>query len=493
MRVTINGSVSRFYVETLCLLYYPGSKFSDKSESDGRAAEVSLDKNAEGYFAKVELCDNGETFTGEGSVLIGETLSRPSMAEKIAVGRAFLEAGEKAVGIKPPWGILTGVRPSKLALFELEKGIADDDVARSLSSDYSMRSEKASLACSVARAESAVIKPSFENECSVYAAIPFCPTRCSYCSFVSFTSERLLSLIPEYLTVLKRDIASVGELVSRLGKRVTSFYIGGGTPTVLDEKQLDDLLDAVSSSFDVTSFSEFTLEAGRPDTITKDKFDIAASHGVSRVSVNTQTLNPEVLSSIGRRHTPDDFFRALEAARKAGIPNINVDLIAGLPGESAESFLASVDGVSALAPENVTVHTFCVKRSAELKDKNVYAAECATAEKGVSTSFEKLIFNGYLPYYMYRQKNAVGNLENVGYTLPGHEGLYNILMMEEIQPIFAVGASAVSKLVGRDGRGAPVIERIAECKYPYEYLREASLRDGAAIIKRALEFYTTEN
>ncbi len=493
MKVTVNGSVSRFYVETLCLLYYPGSKFSEKDAPDGREVEVSLVNNGDGYFAKVEIKDGDQSFTGEGSLLSGESISRPSMAEKIAVGRAFLGAGEKAAGIRPPWGILTGVRPSKLALFELEKGRNDNDVARSLVSDYSMSEEKASLACSVARAERAVIKPCFANECSVYVAIPFCPTRCSYCSFVSFTSERLLSLIPEYLSVLRQDIASVGELVGKLGKRVTSFYIGGGTPTVLDERQLDDLLGAISSSFDVSSFSEFTLEAGRPDTITEEKFRIALSHGVSRVSVNTQTLNPEILSSIGRRHTPEDFFRAFGAARNAGIPNINVDLIAGLPGESAESFLSSVDSVASLKPENVTVHTFCVKRSAELKDKNVYAAECGIAKTGVADSYKKLIFNGYSPYYMYRQKNAVGNLENVGYALPGHEGLYNILMMEEIQPIFAVGASAVSKLVGRDGRGAPAIERIAECKYPYEYLREASLRDGAAIIKRALEFYTTEN
>ena len=490
MKVTITGTVSRFYVETLCLLYYPGSKFSDKSQSDGRAVDVFSETDGAGWRARVEISDGG-VYVGHGSVLRSETLSRPSMAEKIAVGRAFLEAGEKASGIRPPWGILTGVRPSKLALSELEKGICNGDVAASLSSDYSMRREKALLACSVARAENAVIKPSFADECSVYAAIPFCPTRCSYCSFVSFTSERLLSLIPEYLIRLKKDIALVGELVRRLDKRVTSFYIGGGTPTVLDEAQLAELLDAVSSSFDVSSFSEFTLEAGRPDTITEEKFKIALSHGVNRVSVNTQTLNPDILSSIGRRHTPDDFFRAFDAARRAGIPNINVDLIAGLPEESAQSFISSVESVASLMPENVTVHTFCVKRSAELKDKNVYAAECAEAEKGVSESHEKLIFNGYLPYYMYRQKNAVGNLENVGFTLPGHEGLYNILMMEEIQPIFAVGASAVSKLVKRDSAGAPVIERIAECKYPYEYLRDE--RGVSSVYSRALDFYKAEN
>ncbi len=488
MKLIISGNVSSYYAETLCLLFYPGSHFSDKDDTDGITVSVSLEEKDGGFVSDVVIDDNGDVCRGHGVLAAGETVSRPSMASKIAVGRAFLEAGRDAVGVTPPWGILTGVRPSKLAMSLIDGGMSAHDAAVALTKDYSMRAEKARLACDVALAERKIIKPEYENECSVYVAVPFCPTRCSYCSFVSFTSERLLSLIPEYLDALVKDIASAGDAVKALGKRVTSFYIGGGTPTVLDEAQLERLLSAVSSSFDVSSFSEFTLEAGRPDTITEEKLMSAKRHGVTRVSVNTQTLNEEILAAVGRRHTADDFFRAFETARRAGIKDVNVDLIAGLPGESADSFLESVNSVAALRPDNVTVHTFCVKRSAELKDKNVFAAECQTAEDGVAGSYGKLIFEGFTPYYMYRQKNAVGNLENVGYTLSGHEGIYNILMMEEIQPIIAVGASSVSKFVKRGADGANVIERVAECKYPYEYLRARAESTPPAFL-RALEFY----
>ncbi|MBR0303546.1 MAG: radical SAM protein, partial [Clostridia bacterium] len=232
--------------------------------------------------------------------------------------------------------------------------------------------------------------------------------------------------------------------------------------------------------------------AGRPDTITRDKVASAVERGVTRMSVNTQTLSDEVLASIGRRHTADDFFRAYDTVRAYPV-DVNVDLIAGLPGESSESFCSSVDRVASLRPENVTVHTFCVKRSAELKKMNVYDPSGEDAVLSVDSSRSRLIECGYIPYYMYRQKNAVANLENVGYSLPGHEGIYNVLMMEELQSIFALGASAVSKFVGRDPEtGETLIKRIAENKYPFEYLREkrdrpADVRD--TVVCAAEEFF----
>ncbi|MBQ7669460.1 MAG: coproporphyrinogen dehydrogenase HemZ [Clostridia bacterium] len=492
MKVIINGDISSFYVETLCLLFYPGSKFSDK-ESDGYTVTVNVDDEPSGVRASVSINNSYDTYSEDFFLESCKNLSRPSMAKKIAVGKAFLEAGKKALGIVPPWGILTGVRPSKLALWELEKGKSVDETVGMFVNEYAVSEEKAKLACEIASCERSLLKQSLYGKSSVYISIPFCPSKCSYCSFVSFTSEKLLSLIPEYLDTLVCEIVRTGKLINRLGQKVSTVYIGGGTPSILSETQLEKLLKCVSDSIDISSLDEFSLEAGRPDTITAEKFRIAKDYGVSRVSVNTQTLNDDVLRSIGRRHDSYDFFRAYDLAERSGIKDVNVDLIAGLPGESSESFASSVDRITDLSPENITVHTFCVKRSADLRFAGVYAAECKTAEKSVSYSEKSLISRGYSPYYMYRQKNAVGNLENVGYSVPGHECLYNVLMMEEIQSIFAVGAGAVTKLVAKDhATDGQKIVRIAENKYPYEYLREKRDPDNTKNLireKEIIEFF----
>ena len=473
MKLSIIGDISPFYVQTLCLLFYPGSGFSDKSADDGINVCVVLNKSGGALCSEVTIDDGRGVYHGSYIMPESEKLSRPSMADKIAVGKAFLEAGKAATGIIPPWGILTGVRPSKLARWDLERGMTADEAAAVFEREYSVTSRKAKLSCTVAEAEIKILDPSLFGKCSVYIAVPFCPTRCSYCSFVSFTSERLLSLIPEYLDVLCREIEKTSRLVRRLGMDVSSVYIGGGTPTVLNEGQLDILLDCIYRNFDIGSLLEFTLEAGRPDTITEGKMKSAVSHGVTRVSVNTQTLNDSVLNKIGRKHTSDDFFRAYDIADKSGLRDINVDLIAGLPGDDSASFSNSLDRVAALSPENITVHAFCVKKSADLRHSGGYDLRDAEASSSVDYAQSSLISKGYIPYYMYRQKNAVGNLENVGFSMPGHEGFYNVVMMEEIQSIFAVGASAVTKLVRTDrDSGRTMIKRIAENKYPYEYLRE---------------------
>jgi len=479
MKLNIKGDINAFYVQTLCLLFYPGSKFSKKDScEDGMTVDVEILETEIEYSACVGIHDGNREYKGGFSLSKSEQLSRPSMAKKITVGKAFLEAGEKATGIVPPWGILTGVRPSKLALWELEKGRTVQETVNTFSREYSVSNVKARLACEVAKNEKNFLRPELYGKSSVYIAVPFCPTRCSYCSFVSYTSDRLLSLIPEYLDVLVSEIKKTSELVNGLGQKVSTVYIGGGTPTVLNDRQLEKLLSSISENFDVGELDEFTLEAGRPDTINSAKLLSAKNHGITRVSVNTQTLNNSILESIGRRHNADDFYRAYDAARRSGIKDINVDLIAALPGESFESFAASVDKVAALEPENVTVHTFCVKKSADLRSHGVYDAKCDLAGRSVAYSQDLLMSRNYSPYYMYRQKNAVGNLENVGYAFPGHEGIYNILMMEEVQSIFAVGASAVTKIVGRDKDGKTVIKRFAENKYPYEYLREKTGADS---------------
>ena len=483
MRLTVKGDISPFYVQTLCLLFYPGSRFSDRSD-DGISVDVTLNKDNGSLNSSVVIDDGVGEYRGSYSLPLSAQLSRPSMAEKIALGKAFLEAGKKATGTVPPWGILTGVRPSKLARWDIERGLTVEEAADVFRKDYSVSADKAKLSCSVAQAELKLLNSSLYGKCSVYIAIPFCPTRCSYCSFVSFTSERLLSLIPEYLETLKGEIVRTAELIRRLGMDVSTVYIGGGTPTVLNEDQLDSLLDCICASFDVRSLMEFTLEAGRPDTITEAKMKSAVSHGVTRVSVNTQTLNDSVLSHIGRKHTSADFFDAYRIARESGVRDINVDLIAGLPRDDSDSFSDTLDRVAALNPENITVHAFCVKKSADMRQSGDYDLRDAHAARSVAYAQRALDAKGYIPYYMYRQKNAVGNLENVGYSIPGHEGLYNVLMMEEIQSIFAVGASAVTKLVKTDRNGKPAIKRIAENKYPYEYLREKNGDDAEELFEK---------
>jgi len=313
------------------------------------------------------------------------------------------------------------------------------------------------------------------KDCSIYISIPFCPTRCDYCSFVCYTSKKLLSLIPEYLVLLKNEIRDAFSIIDELGLNLKTVYIGGGTPTILSERELYDLLSCVRECLGDREPEEFTLEGGRPDTITAEKLKIAKDHGITRVCVNPQTLNQSVLDAIGRKHTVDEFFRAFDIVKNSGIENINTDLIAGLPGDDFETFASSLDRVIALDPTNITIHTFCVKKSAELlrKNPNIYSMRGGDIGKSIDYSQMQLPLNGYMPYYMYRQKNSMGNFENVGFAKPGCEGRYNIYMMEEIHSIFAVGAGAVSKLVKYvpANIGDSKISRLFNPKYPYEYLK----------------------
>ena len=309
---------------------------------------------------------------------------------------------------------------------------------------------------------------------------------------MSYTTPKLLALIPEYLAKLCDDIDRIFRIIKENGKRVVTIYIGGGTPTTLDETQLEILLSKIAENIDTSTLAEFTLEAGRPDTIIPGKFVIAKKYGVTRVSINPQTLNDEILSSIGRRHTVADFLRAYEVARESGIPHINTDLIAGLPEESFISFSKSVDEIIRLRPDNITVHTFCVKKAASIlrEGTDVYSRTGGETGKSVEYSHVSVANAGYVPYYLYRQKNTVGNFENVGFCLPGTEGLYNILMMEELHSVFAVGAGAVTKLVSPD---RSYIERIFSPKYPYEYLapdaKTTAGEDAAAQVRAFFEKY----
>ena len=344
MRLYIEGPVNKYYVQTLCMIFFPGAKFSDEEEPSAEtpALWVSLQRDAvraeesgeprEGVTVRAKLCFRGEQAEAERSYPYREGYTRERM-EKIAVGDAVTNVCETLRGYRPAWGMLTGVRPSKVATELLQRGMSKTRVKKELARDYFVIPKKASLATEVAVNEARLIGTPGKRDCSVYISIPFCPTRCAYCSFVSYTSKRLLSLIPDYLLRLCRDLRRTFDLIGRLGLNLRTVYIGGGTPTILNPDQLRLLLGTVAEMTDVSRLEEFTLEAGRPDTIDADKLAVARSFGVGRVSVNPQILCDEVLHSIGRAHDTEMFFRAYEIARASGIPVVNTDLIAGLPGD----------------------------------------------------------------------------------------------------------------------------------------------------------------
>ena len=456
---------------------------------------VRSEKRENGVFSYVKAEHKGKICEAEyfAEQKDGRTEERTL---KLSVGGAVLAALGDLVSYRPAWGMMIGVRPSKVASEMLNAGISKTRVKKILNSDYLVIPKKAALATDIAVTEKRIIGERSPKDCSVYISIPFCPSRCTYCSFVSYTSKRLLDLIPEYIERLKVDIRANFETIDRLGLRVRTLYIGGGTPTILSEDQLRDLLSYISSLTDVSTLEEYTMEAGRPDTITEEKLSVAREYGVTRISVNPQSLSDDVLYSIGRHHTAEDFYRAFSDARRAKIKTVNVDLIAGLPGDNFKRFSVTMDKVLQLTPENITVHTFCVKKSAEIlkQRSDVYSVRGGDAGKCVDYSQIKAQQAGYIPYYMYRQKNTVGNYENVGFALHGHEGLYNIYMMEEIHSIFAAGAGAVTKLV--DNRTVidatatadekKTIERLFHQKYPYEYLAEDR---SIQFAQKAEEFY----
>ena len=491
MKLIIDGQVNVYYVQTLCMIFFPGEKFSEDCEILPNTPVMHLKVRADevGYSVDAQLTQGEAQASAHRDYTYRDDVTRDKLL-KLALGDAILAVCGEVCGYRPSWGMLTGVRPSKVATEMLKNGISKTRVKKILSSEYFVIPKKAALATDVALNEARIIATPGKKDCSVYISIPFCPTRCAYCSFVSYTSKRLLSLIPDYLAKLCDEVKETFACINRLSLNVKTVYVGGGTPTILTDEQLRMLLSVIAESTDVSELEEYTLESGRPDTITPEKFAVAKEYGVSRVSVNPQILCDEVLQGIGRAHTSEDFYRAYEIAKNADFKVINTDLIAGLPGDKFSTFAASFDKILALRPENITVHTFCVKKSAEIlqKDSKVYDIRGGDTGKCVDYSQIKSMHEGYKPYYMYRQKNTVGNFENVGLATEGNEGLYNIYMMEEVHSIFAAGAGAVTKAVDYvpvDG-SKPFIKRFFNDKYPYEYLRN---NDSIEKLKEIELFY----
>lgn len=416
-----------------------------------------------------------------------DALSAPlSDDDELTMGRLLYRLLSRACGRELPWGILTGVRPIKLyANLAAENG---EEAADRYFRDILYVSEaKTSLARTVAAHQRPIIARSDARSFSLYVSIPFCPTRCNYCSFVSQSIEKAKGLIEQYLPLLHEELRRTAEIVRSLNLRLLSVYIGGGTPTTLSADQLDALLSEIQADFDLSACTEFTVEAGRPDTVTADKLNALKRRGVTRISVNPQTFSDAVLERIGRRHTAQQTIDAYRLARELGFDNINMDLIAGLTGDTPESFRMTVDTVRALDPESVTVHTLAVKRSARVNAADTRQEQGLTAEM-LAYSQQELTAGGYQPYYLYRQSNMLSNLENIGWAKPGFFSPYNIYIMEETHSILACGAGAVTKL--RDC-SSNYLERIFNFKYPYEYI--SRFDEMLARKERVLGFYHEYN
>jgi oxygen-independent coproporphyrinogen-3 oxidase len=364
---------------------------------------------------------------------------------------------QRHTGESPDWGILTGVRPVKLAGELLQRENSEAKARDILIRDYYITEEKADLLMGIVAYQSRLLKSSPADAMGLYIGIPFCPTRCVYCSFPS--NQGKADAIAAYLTALHQEISFTAENMKRKGWYPESIYIGGGTPTTLTADQLDRLLAHVTEAFDLNNLREFTVEAGRPDTITAEKLDVIKKHGAQRISINPQSMNVPTLERIGRAHRPEDIIEAFRLARDAGIPMINTDVIAGLPDEETVDFVHTLEQVLALAPENITVHTLALKRASKLKeiDSEYNYKQGKRVRAMLDRAKEMLDEAGYEPYYLYRQKQMTGNFENVGWAKGNTAGIYNIRIMEEAQTIIALGAGGISKAYyGRENR----LERI---------------------------------
>ena len=469
------GHNFNYETENLCRVFFPLEKIETVNEEKCDDRKVVTEK--EGNLISVSICFP----EGEKSL---EKLCDEDADFELEIATLLFKGLTEITSYVPRWGLLTGVRPSKLML-RLMEDMGKEKAQKYFTDKLLVSEEKTALAMSVAEWEEKIIARSKRNSFSLYISIPFCPTRCSYCSFVSHSIEKTKKLMAPYVENLCEEIKLTGEIAKELGLCLETVYFGGGTPTTLTAEQLEKLLTTVEESFDLSTCFEYTVEAGRPDTVTREKLEVLKKKGVTRISINPQTFNDNVLENIGRKHTSQETINAFHLARETGFDNINMDLIAGLSGDTKESFAHTLDVIKTIDPENVTVHTLALKRSSNLAGDTTGLSSGILANEMINLSHEKLTENGYIPYYMYRQSKSLGNLENVGWCKKGYECAYNIFMMEECHTILACGAGAVTKLKDPYSN---VIERIFNFKYPYEYndrLSELFERKG-----RIKEFYS---
>lgn len=468
MKLYLVGHDCRYAAEQMLLTLFPGERPEyppGEPDGTGPALRLALSEGDGEVCAAAELWWAGRLYTARRTAALGD--SDGGRARRRVLQLAFYDAAVEALGREPPWGALTGVRPVKLPTKWLLAGDSPEQAKARLMGVYHVSGARAELALECAQAALAVKNALPPRSQAIYVGIPFCPTRCAYCSFVSADVRRSLSLVEPYLDALCREIASAGRALRERGLSVSCAYMGGGTPTTLSEVQLDRLLSAMERELPMDACKELTVEAGRPDTITPAKLETLRGHGVGRISINPQTMEDSVLRAMGRSHTAGQIEEAMGMARAHFGGLVNMDLIAGLPSDSPQGFARTLDRVLQMAPENITVHTLALKKGSRLAEEGYVPCPPEAVAEMLELAQARLRGAGYSPYYLYRQKYMSGSFENVGWCTPGTACAYNVVMMEELQSVLSLGAGGVSKLVDTDtGR----ITRASNPKYPKEYL-----------------------
>ena len=487
MELKLIGHDYKYAVEQSLLTLFPGQK-PEYPEKEGKGDRIIVRCSRGKLWTSMTttMYRNGVRSVGQARVRNEALTDEPFVTDRHLqrlVRQSFYKAALSSGVEAPAWGALTGVRPTKLMSAIIREGKTDRQAVHAFREKYFTSQARAELCIPTAHYSMDAEDSLPPKGVCLYVGIPFCPTRCAYCSFVSQSVEKSMKLVDPFFEALMEEIDATAQQVNELGLIPISVYMGGGTPTTLSARQLDILLTKLETVFDLSQVRENTVEAGRPDTITMDKLRVLRAHGVSRISVNPQTMTDSVLDAIGRKHTAQDIIDAFKMVREVGGMAVNMDLIAGLPTDTPESFRRTMDIVMDLDPENITVHTLSLKKGARLMDEGGDIPTPASVKEMVDYAHARLYAGGYDPYYLYRQKNMSGGFENTGWTKPGYENLYNICIMEELCSIIAMGAGGSTKLVAPSGK----IERIFAPKYPNEYITQ--LAKTCKDKKKIGEFY----
>ncbi len=456
------GHRFNYELEKLCRIFLPFEKIAviDEIKADEIYAVCRL--SMDGMIASVEL------FTKDGSFIKETRCKNTPKEQELALATCLFECFCSLTKYRPPWGILTGVRPVKL-YHKLCDADGEQKTKEYFKDVLFVNDSKIGLCAETMAPEYDIISRSRPDSFSLYISIPFCPSRCTYCSFVSHSVDKAKGLIGKYVELLCREITETGKIVKEQSLFLQTVYIGGGTPVALSAEQLERVMNTVKENFDLSEVEEYTVEAGRPDAITREKLIAIKNGGATRISINPQTMSDSVLREIGRNHTAAETEQAFWLARELGFDNINMDLIAGLPTDTYECFVDTVERIISMNPESVTVHSLSMKRASTLSTDGRLPEKEIGEQAAAMVDYARKRFKDadIFPYYLYRQSKTVGNLENVGFAKKGYEGLYNVYIMDETHSILACGASAVTKLREPDSTH---IERIYNYKYPYEYI-----------------------
>lgn len=437
----------------LANLFFEQSKVVNDNEEEGILVDLSINKDGETIIGHAHLTQDGNEFSATFSEKVTTDNSETGTRQlKRIYSHVFLEVLEQLTGMEQSWGILTGIRPMKLFHKYRQQGHNVEEAKRLLMEKHRISEEKSELLATIENVQLRSIPDlhQIQNDVSIYIGIPFCPTKCAYCTFPAYAIHRKNGRVESFLDGLHEEIREIGKWLTERDIKITTIYFGGGTPTSIEADEMDALYQTMYDSFPhMKEVREVTVEAGRPDTITPAKIEVLKKWGIDRISVNPQSYTDETLKAIGRHHSVQETIDKFWLSRNMGMKNINMDLIIGLPNEGLEEFSHSLDETAKMQPESLTVHTLSFKRASEMtRNKEKYkVADRETVEQMMKMGEQWTKENGYVPYYLYRQKNILGNLENVGYAKPGEESLYNIIIMEEVQTIIGIGCGASSKFM----------------------------------------------